>query len=57
MKDLVISLFDLRLLGLLVCRGEHKEKANAFYKLCVADLTQSDSETDQIKLTWSNKNL
>ena len=55
MKDLVISLFDLRLLGLLVC--EHKEKANAFYKLCVADLTQSDSETDQIKLTWSNKNL
>jgi len=57
MKDQVISLFDLRLLGLLVSRGDHKEKANAFYKLCVADLTQPDSETDQIKITWSNKKL
>jgi hypothetical protein len=39
MKDQVISLFDLRLLGLLICRGDHKEKANAFFKICVADLT------------------
>jgi hypothetical protein len=46
MKDQVISLFDIRLLGLLISRGDHKQKANAFYKLCVADLTYPDLETD-----------